>query len=165
MCRRGSTRERSRPDGTRTTHGSGSRLHLTRTLRWPISGVAGETVSRANAGTHSTNPGRRSSSSLRVPRTRAAQELLKNLKNEVVRSADTSGCKLRRETADITDTPIDFRFLQLLLTAEGDPKFHLGDFSLGVRVGQGARLPRLPALYPAKKRWRLSEQRGPRNYL
>ena len=64
------------------------------------------------------------------------------------------------EAADRTNTPIDFRFLQLLLTVAGDP-----DFSLGVRVGPGARLPRLPALYPAKKRWRLSEQGNPRNYL
>ena len=47
----------------------------------------------------------------------------------------------------------------------GDPEVHLGDFSLGVRVGPGARLPRLPALYPAKKRWRLTEQGDPRNYL
>ena len=42
---------------------------------------------------------------------------------------------------------MDFRFLQLL------------------RVGPGARLPMLPALYPAKKRWPLTEQGDPRNYL
>ena len=42
---------------------------------------------------------------------------------------------------------MDFRFLQLL------------------RVGPGARLPGLPALYPAKMRSRLSEQGDPRNYL
>ena len=41
----------------------------------------------------------------------------------------------------------------------------MGGFSLGVRVGPGARLPRLPALYPAKKRWPLTEQSDPRNYL
>ena len=39
------------------------------------------------------------------------------------------------------------------------------DFSLGVRVGPGAGLPRLPALYPAQKRWRLSELSEPRNCL
>ena len=43
----------------------------------------------------------------------------------------------------------------------GDPEVHICDFSLGVRVVPGARLPRLPALYPAKKRWRLSEQKRP----
>ena len=47
----------------------------------------------------------------------------------------------------------------------GDPEVPLGDFSLGVRVGPGARLPSLPAFYPAKKRWRLTEQSDPRNYL
>ena len=90
---------------------------------------------------------------------------VKNLKAEVVQCAATSGYDLRREAADRINTPIDFRFLQLLLTVAGDPEVHLGDLSLGVRVGPGARLPRLPALYPAKKRWRLSEQGDPRNYL
>ena len=88
---------------------------------------------------------------------------VKNLKAEVVRCAD--GYDLRREAADRIDTPIDFRFLQLLLTVAGDPEVHLGDFSMGVRVGPGARLPRLPALSPAKKRWRLTEQGDARNYL
>ena len=90
---------------------------------------------------------------------------VKNLKTEVVRSAATNGYDLRREAADRSDTPIDFRFLQLLLTVAGDPEVHFGGFSLGVRVGPGARLPRLPALHPAKKRWRLTEQSDPRNYL
>ena len=40
----------------------------------------------------------------------------------------------------------------------------MGEFSLGVCVGLGARLPKLPALYPAKKRWRLPEQGDPRSY-
>ena len=90
---------------------------------------------------------------------------VKNLKAEVVRCAEANGYELRREAADRINAPIDFRFLQLLLTVAGDPEVHLGDFSLGVRVGPGARLPRLPALYPAKKRWRLTEQGDPRNYL
>ena len=90
---------------------------------------------------------------------------VRNLKAEVVQCAERSGYYLRRETADRTNTPIDFRFLQLLLTVAGDPEVHLGDFSLGVRVRPGARLPRLPALYPAKKRCRLTEKSDPRNYL
>ena len=90
---------------------------------------------------------------------------VKNLKAEVVQCAATRAYDLRREAADRTNTPIDLKFLQLLLTVAGDPEVHLGDFSLGVCVGPGARLPGLPALYPAKKRWRLSEQGDPRNYL
>ena len=90
---------------------------------------------------------------------------VKNLKAELVRCAEANGYELRREAADKINAPIDFRFLQLLLTVAGDPEVHLGVFSLGVRVGPRARLPRLPALYPAKKRWRLTEQGDPRNYL
>ena len=63
---------------------------------------------------------------------------VKNLKAEVVRCAEANGYELRREAADRIDVPRDFRFLQLLLTVEGDPEVHLGDFSLGVRVGPGA---------------------------
>ena len=87
------------------------------------------------------------------------------LKAEVVQCAARRGYDLRREAADRTNTPIDFRFLQLLLTVAGDPEVHMGDFSQGVRVEPGARLPRLPALYPAKNRWLLSEQSNPRNCL
>ena len=52
---------------------------------------------------------------------------------------------------DRKNIPIDCRFLQLLLTAAQDPEVHLCPFASGVRVGPGARLPRLPALYPPKK--------------
>ena len=45
-----------------------------------------------------------------------------------------------------TDTPADFRFMSQMLKAARDPDRGAGDFALGVRVGPGARLPRLPAL-------------------
>ena len=38
---------------------------------------------------------------------------------------------------------MDYRFLQLLLTAAEDPEVSLGEFARGVRVGPGARLPRI----------------------
>ena len=42
----------------------------------------------------------------------------------------------------------------------------LGEFSRGVRIGPGARLPRLPAICAAKKRWRwLPGQEDPTDYL
>ena len=59
---------------------------------------------------------------------------------------------------DRTDVPIDFRFLQLLLKTAEDPEVGIGDFALGVRVGPSVRLPRLPALYSKKRRWKLPEQ-------
>ena len=61
--------------------------------------------------------------------------------------------------------PIDFRFLGLLLKAAEDPEIGLGDFAQGVRVGPGSRMPRLPALYRPKRRWRLASQTDPRAYL
>ena len=46
-----------------------------------------------------------------------------------------------------------------------DPERHLGTFAQGVKVGPATRMPRLPALYRPKRRWRLPEQRDPRNYM
>ena len=41
----------------------------------------------------------------------------------------------------------------------------IGDFAQGVRVGPGARLPRQPALYPSKRKWRLPGQEDATDYL
>ena len=71
---------------------------------------------------------------------------------------------LNREEGDREDIPLDFRYLDLLLRASRDPVVALGSFARGVRVGPGARLPRLPALYQAKKRWRLADQGDPDDY-
>ena len=66
---------------------------------------------------------------------------------------------------DRDDVSIDFRFMQLVLDLAGDPEVALGSFSPGVRVGPGIRMPRLPALYKPKRRWRLPEQMDPLEYL
>ena len=50
-----------------------------------------------------------------------------------------------------------------MLTAAADPEVALGSFAKGVRVGPRARLPWLPALKKAKRRWRLSERADPEN--
>ena len=60
--------------------------------------------------------------------------------------------------------PIDFRYLDLLLRASRDPEVALGSFAKGVRVGPGARLPRLPALYRPKRKWKLADQGDPDDY-
>ena len=60
--------------------------------------------------------------------------------------------------------PIDYRFIGLLLEASQDPDVSLGSFAAGVRVGPGARLPRLPALYFRKKKWRPPRQADPLDY-
>ena len=89
---------------------------------------------------------------------------VRELKEATVEALQRHGLELGRKDADRTDLPIDFRYLDLLLRAAGDPEVHLGSFAEGVRVGPGARLPRLPALYARKKKWRLPEQADPLDY-
>ena len=89
---------------------------------------------------------------------------VRELKEATVEALKRHGLELGRKGADRTDLPIDYRYLDMLLSAAGDPEVHLGSFAEGVRVGPGARLPRLPALYPWKKKWRLPEQADPLDY-
>ena len=56
-------------------------------------------------------------------------------------------------------------YFQLLLDVAEDPEVGLGDFASGVRVGPGARLPRILALYSGKKKWSLLKQMDPLDYL
>ena len=65
------------------------------------------------------------------------------IKGDIIRALSKHGMSLQRCAQDREDVPIDFRFLQLLLKAAGDPDVSLGEFARGVRVGPGARLPRL----------------------
>ena len=87
------------------------------------------------------------------------------LKGSVIASLASDGFELRRQHGDREDVPIDFRFLGLLLSAADAPEVGLGSFAEGVRVGPGSRMPRLPALYRPKKKWRLASQTDPRAYL
>ena len=73
------------------------------------------------------------------------------LKEAVVEAAARAGISIIRKGGDRVDIPIDYRFLDALLRASGDPEIGLGDYAQGVRVGPGTRMPRLPALYKAKK--------------
>ena len=74
------------------------------------------------------------------------EQAIRSLKNELIASLAAQGKVLKKVASDRTDLPIDFRFLELLLDASGDPEVGLGSFSQDVRIGVGARLPRLPAL-------------------
>ena len=51
------------------------------------------------------------------------------------------------------------------LRAAEDPEVGLGEYAQGVKVGPGTRMPRLPALYKPKKKWRLPSQVDPLDYL
>ena len=83
------------------------------------------------------------------------------LKSEVIEDLERHGLDIGRKQGDREELPIDFR----LLKAAEDPEIGLGDFAQGVRVGPGSRMPRLPALYRPKRRWRLASQADPRAYL
>ena len=76
---------------------------------------------------------------------------IKQLKQAVIDAADRAGISITRRSEDRVDIPIDYRFLDVLLRASGDPEVGLGAYAQGVRVGPGTRMPRLPALYKAKK--------------
>ena len=93
------------------------------------------------------------------------EEAVTRLKEQVVRSLAEQGLHLNRHPEDREGLPVDYRFLQLLLTAAEDPEVSLGEFARGVRVGPWARLPRQPALYPAKKKWSLKQQCDGEDYL
>ena len=53
----------------------------------------------------------------------------------------------------------------VLVRIAKDPEASVGEFSQGVRVGPGTRMPRLPALYKPKKKWRLASQADALDYL
>ena len=92
-------------------------------------------------------------------------EKIAELKLKMIDYLSTQGIHLQRTAEDRSELPVDYRFLHLLLSASDDPEVGLGEFSRGVRIGPGARLPRLLAIYAAKKRWRLPGQEDPTDYL
>ena len=59
-----------------------------------------------------------------------------------------------------TDRPfsLEFRLLYAFLSQARGPGKNLPDFADGVRVGMGIKMPRVPAVYPRKRKWRLKEQ-------
>ena len=89
---------------------------------------------------------------------------IQSLKQSIIVNLASRGLNLDRQVGDREDVPIDFRCLDLLLRASRDPEVALGSFAKGVRVGLGARLPRLPALYRPKRKWRLADQDDPNDY-
>ena len=91
-------------------------------------------------------------------------ESISSPKVETIGVLEEHGLRMERNSIDRSDIPIDYRYMGLLLKAAKDPDVGLGDFAAGVRVGTGARLPRVPALYPPKRKWRLPKQLDPFEY-
>ena len=63
-----------------------------------------------------------------------------------------------RKKASEQSSPLEFRLLGAFLKHTGDPERDFPNFASGVRVGVGVRMPRVPAVYPRKRQWRLREQ-------
>ena len=91
-------------------------------------------------------------------------EYVDGLKRHTVEVTEKHGLKLFRHPADRREISKDFRYLSLLLEAAEDPDSQLGEFARRVRVGPGARLPRLPTLCEKKTSWRLPEQYNALDY-
>ena len=70
-----------------------------------------------------------------------------------------------RVTRKDRPSPLEFRLLAAFLKHTGDPEKGLADFADGVRVGVGFKLPRVPAVYPRKRQWRLKEQENAEAHL
>ena len=55
--------------------------------------------------------------------------------------------------------PVRIRLLQAVLKEAGDPDWRgMSWFARGIRVGVGVRMPRTPAVFARKRKWRLLEQ-------
>ena len=66
----------------------------------------------------------------------------------------------RRAASEVYKNPMN-RLFQGLLKHLGDPEVGLGDFTAGVPVGVGIKMPRLPAIFEPRRHWALAEQREP----
>ena len=88
-----------------------------------------------------------------------------SLKESVIVTAAGFGHQIERRSGDRSDVTIDYQFLDLLLRVAEDPETGLGEYAQGVKVGLGTRMPRLPALFKPKKKWRLASQVDPLDYI
>ncbi len=60
---------------------------------------------------------------------------------------------------------IRVRLLQSVLKDAGDPDWRgMDQFATGIRLGVGRRMPRTPAVYARKRRWRIPEQADPEGW-
>ena len=91
-------------------------------------------------------------------------DAVQELEQQTVSALASRGLPLNRLHGDRDALPFDFRFIDLLLRASEDPEVRLGGFAQGVKVGRGTRMPRHPALYRSKWKWRLEQQRDPTNW-
>ena len=96
---------------------------------------------------------------------RAGRQLpLHELNEQVCVLFEKAGEEPRKKKAD-RPSPLEFRLLGAFLKHTRDPEKGVVDFADGVRVGVGFKLPRVPAVYLRKRKWRLKEQENPEAHL
>ena len=84
----------------------------------------------------------------------AAEEIAKG-KKFMVEWCESWGSDPKAKVGDALQE-IDIRLLQAFLEAAGDPDAPALDcYASGVRLGHNRRMPRTPAVFSAKKKWRL----------
>ena len=79
------------------------------------------------------------------------EEAVARLKEQVVRALAEQGLHLNRQPEDRKGLPVDYRFLQLLLSAAEDPEVSLGDFA---KVSVSDRAPGCRDSRPSTQRRR-----------
>ncbi len=83
------------------------------------------------------------------------------LVDQVLLSLDNADCSPYARTDDLPQ-PVRIRMLQSILFLGKDPDHKAIDhFGRGVRIGVGVKMPRTPAVYHRKRRWRLEGQGDP----
>ncbi len=91
----------------------------------------------------------------------ADQSALPQLVHQILDILSSSSSSARPRSSDL-DQPVRVRALQRVLAIGGDPD-HGGmeHFARGVRLGVSTRLPRTPAVFARKRKWRLEGQADP----
>ncbi len=85
----------------------------------------------------------------------------RQLVDNVLRALHNRDCSPYARAEDVAQ-PIRIRLLQAVLFLGGDPDYRaIEHFGRGVRIGVGVKLPRTPAVYARKRRWRLEGQADP----
>ena len=95
--------------------------------------------------------------------TNAPSEGWKNSEKECTKRFEREGERPRKHPEE-NRSPLEFRLLDAFLKQTGDPERDLSSFAQGVRVGVGVNMPRVPAIYSRKRRWKLREQEDPEAY-
>jgi len=87
------------------------------------------------------------------------REATLRIREKVVAALSGTASPVKERPEGYQEQPIDLPLLQALLAEAADPDYAILDrYMMGVRIGVGVVLPRTPAVYEARTKWRLPEQ-------